>query len=316
MAKSKSTKGKKPKKAAPKPKKSVAKPKKAAPAPKKSTAKPKTSAARSKKSASPQTDIFKLRSDFKITKEEEDRIHVLRPGIICNTEPRGNANPEGKSDLEIVVDASEGFIPLWANNTTLHWRFQERSLLQFQKPDAVKEYIRNLLGQALIEWGSAAPVKFSEDQDLWDFEIVAMRTDDCTPSGCVLASAFFPDSGRHELAVYPKMFEQDQTEQIDTLVHEIGHVFGLRHFFANVSETEFRSEIFGTHSKFSIMNYGELSKLTNADKDDLARLYKEVWGGSLTQINRTPIRLVKPFHTLVAPPMDGVFAMQPAAAKQ
>jgi hypothetical protein len=73
-----------------------------------------------------------------------------------------------------------------------------------------------------------------------------MRTgDNCTPSGCVLASAFFPDSGRHQLVLYPKMFSQSKKEQIETLIHEIGHIFGLRHFFANVSETVWPSEIFG-----------------------------------------------------------------------
>ena len=45
-------------------------------------------------------------------------------------------------------------------------------------------------------------------------------------------------------------------EQVETLVHEIGHVFGLRHIFALISETEWPAEIFGKQVKFSIMNYG------------------------------------------------------------
>ena len=65
------------------------------------------------------------------------------------------------------------------------------------------------------------------------------------------------------------MFTQARKEQVDTFIHEIGHIFGLRHFFANVSETAWPSEIFGRHENFSIMNYGALSELTDADKDDL-----------------------------------------------
>ncbi len=61
--------------------------------------------------------------------------------------------------------------------------------------------------------------------------------DNCNTTGCVLASAFFPDSGQHKLLIYPKMFEQTRKEQVDTLIHEIGHTFGLRHFFADVSES-------------------------------------------------------------------------------
>ena len=59
------------------------------------------------------------------------------------------------------------------------------------------------------------------------------------------------------------MFTQEPEEQVETLIHEIGHVFGLRHFFANVSETAWPSEIFGTHDTFSIMNYGRASQLTD-----------------------------------------------------
>lgn len=113
---------------------------------------------------------------------------------------------------------------------------------------------------ALLAWGDAAPVKFAEKTDVWDFEIVMKRNDDCDANGCVLASAFFPDSGRHQLTLYPKMFTQVRQEQVETLVHEIGHVFGLRHFFANVSESAWASQIFGTHKPFSIMNYGSQSR--------------------------------------------------------
>jgi hypothetical protein len=35
---------------------------------------------------------------------------------------------------------------------------------------------------------------------------------------------------------------------------------------------------------------------------DLRRLYQAAWTGALTQINGTPIKLVKPFHTAGAVP--------------
>jgi predicted Zn-dependent protease len=97
------------------------------------------------------------------------------------------------------------------------------------------------------------------------------------------------------------MFTQSEKEQVDTIAHELGHTFGLRHFFANVSETAWPSQIFGEHKAFSIMNYGNQSELTTDDKDDLERLYQSVWNGELTNINGTPIHLVKPFHTIGGP---------------
>lgn len=182
----------------------------------------------------------------------------------------------------------------------MRWRFQERSTRFFENPSAAKNEIRKLLGEAVLAWGDAAPVRFTEQNDAWDFEIVMRNADDCDPNGCVLASAFFPDAGRHELELYPKMFTQSRKEQVDTIIHEIGHVFGLRHFFANISETAWASQIFGTHQPFSIMKYGSQSELTADDRSDLKRLYQLAWSGELTHINGTPIRFVKPFHTIGA----------------
>jgi len=231
----------------------------------------------------------------------EPALHVFGSRVVCTTDSRGHSRPGGAAPAELVLDASEGFIPLWAKDTTLRWRFQERSFRFVESPGSVKSAIQDLFAESLLAWGDAAPVKFVKQDDVWDFQIVMRRFDDCDDNGCVLASAFFPDGGRHELVIYPKMFELDRQEQVDTLTQEIGHIFGLRHFFANVSETAWPSQIFGTHSHFSIMNYGKDSKLTSEDKSDLKRLYQMVWGGDLTEINGTPIRLVQPYHTIGLP---------------
>lgn len=253
------------------------------------------------KAKSTRTNPFQLRQAEEAGRGREPQIHVYGRGNVCDTDKRGQATPRGRSPLEIVVDASEGFIPLWAKDMTLRWRFQERSMSVFEDPEAVKTEVKKLLGEALLAWGDAVPVKFAEREDVWDFEIVTKRSDDCDINGCVLASAFFPDAGRHELVIYPKMFTQIRKEQLDTIIHEIGHVFGLRHFFAQVGETAWPSEIFGTHKPFSIMNYGSQSELTDDDKADLKRLYQKAWNGELTQINGTPIRFVKPFSTIGGP---------------
>lgn len=244
---------------------------------------------------------FTLREPEADVPESEPLVHIIRKGIRCDTEARGHQTPQGRSPLEIVVDATEGFIPLWAKDVTLRWRFQERSMQAFARPAAAKAAIERLLGEALLSWGDAVPVKFTKRRDAWDFEIVMRRGDDCDIHGCVLASAFFPDAGRHELVLYPKLFSQDPEEQLETLIHEIGHIFGLRHFFAQVSETAWPSEIFGEHEPFSIMNYGAQSELTEADKSDLKQLYEMAWSGELTKINGTPIRLVQPFHSIGIP---------------
>ncbi len=264
------------------------------------------------KQASDRRNLFVASRDSAKRREADTEVHHFADGSICETDTRGHSTPRGQSPLEIVVDASEGFIPLWEKGTHLRWRFREQSLKNLATPLAAKAEIRKLLGESLLAWGDAAPVKFTERDDAWDFEIVVKKSDDCDASGCVLASAFFPDGGRHQLDLYPKMFGQTRQEQIETLIHELGHVFGLRHFFADVSESAWPSEVFGVHEPFSIMNYGSQSVLTADDKSDLRRLYRLVWAGKLTQINGTPIRLVRPYHTIGVSP--GTFVQESLAA--
>lgn len=198
---------------------------------------------------------------------KDDDVHVYRESVRCVTDSRGYPTHRNLSPTEIRVDATNGFIPLWAEGVTLRYRFHERSIRRyFADPAAAKREILRLFGEALEAWGDAAPVQFTHDRDVSDFEFVMMPTEDCDRSGCVLASAFFPDAGRHEFRMYPTVFGQSREEQVETFVHEIGHIFGLRHFFANISETRWPSKLFGEDNAFSIMNYGNESQLTEVDK--------------------------------------------------
>lgn len=258
---------------------------------KKATKAKKASAKTARAAKSP----FARRDPVAAATAKAELTHVYGNHVVCSTDARGHAMPRGLSPVKIVLDASEGFIPLWDEDVTLRWRFQESSLTAFEHPEEAKAVTRELLGRALLAWGDATPIKFLERRENWDFEIVFRESDDCDSSGCVLASAFFPGGGQGEVVLYPKLFEQTDQEQLETLVHELGHVFGLRHFFANVSERAWPSEVFGVHRPFSIMNYGAKSVLTDDDRNDLKRLYKQVWSRELTEINGTVIRLMRPF---------------------
>ena len=242
---------------------------------------------------------------------ERPYVHIYGPGAVCETDQRGYATPENRSPLEIVFDASNGFIPLWSAGVTLRWRFSPRSMALFVDPDAARAYLRSLFGRALLLWGPWLPVRFTEVVDRWDFEIAVSPQANCSPNGCTLARAFFPDAGRHDLLIYPTMFEQSAQEQAETLAHEVGHIFGLRHFFANITEQRWASEIFGEHVPFSIMNYGPNSVMTDSDRDDLQRLYTGAWSGEIVDINGTPIQFVQPFSAAGAPHAFAVAGLPP-----
>src|SRR5262245_27948160 len=120
--------------------------------------------ANSTKPRNPKTqrpDPFQFRKAESAAREADPQVHVFGKGFVCDTDTRGHATPKGRSPLEIVVDASEGCIPLWAKDMTLRWRFRPTSLRFFENPSAAETEIRNLLGDALLAWGDAVPVKFA-----------------------------------------------------------------------------------------------------------------------------------------------------------
>jgi Matrixin len=251
------------------------------------------------------TNPFKLRNPEEAARKVEPQMHVYgRAGAQCITDTSlGKRSPQDRRDpFKLVVGIGgpgEGNIPLWAEDTTLRWRFRERSLARFEDPEGAKSFIQELFGAALLAWGDATPVRFVYGEEVrGDFEVAMNWCSDCTTTngstGCVLASAFFPARAHERLWLYPEMFEQSVQEMIETLVHELGHCFGLRHYFAPEEETDWPAVVFGTHKPFSIMNYGSESVLTEADRDDLKRLYEAAWSGKINNIGGLPIRLVEP----------------------
>jgi len=242
--------------------------------------------------------LFEMKAEDELLARKKPLVHQYSKNkIVCSTDKLGYARPDGRSPAELRVDTSEGFIPLWEKGSILRWKFSEDSLAVFKHSSKIKKRLRKLMSNGLSAWGDFLPVKFSENEDASDFEIVVRESDKCSILGCTLASAFFPDSGQHQLVIYPQLFEQSEDEQVETMAHELGHIFGLRHFFAEIEEKQWPSELFGANDKFTIMNYGEESILTSTDQDDLKALYTAVWNGQLTEINGTPIRLFKPYHT-------------------
>jgi|GEM_PF-776073 len=241
-------------------------------------------------------DSFSLLGDQEIADRLESASHIYHGGAICKTDKIGHEKPPHRPD-GLVLDVNYGFIPLWAPNVTLRWKFDDRSLLHYRDPESVKNYIRDMIERGLRLWEDAIPVTFFEDTHTCDFKVTVSRHNDCFSNGaCVLGEAFFPSgSPNNRLTLFPELFNRSPNTQNEIMAHEFGHIFGLRHFFAKIKEQAWPSEIFGTHSKFTIMNYGKESKMTPKDIEDLKILYTSVWNGTLTHINGTPIRLQVPY---------------------
>lgn len=220
--------------------------------------------------------------------------------FLCLTEEEKKVKKKVKKKKEepVLLKAVVGYgdnIPLWNKNVTLKWKFNAM-FDAYSNSDDVKNYIRGLINSAILSWGTAAPIQFKEtSSNTFDFDIT-MAPDNCTAAGaCSLAAAFFPNANQNSVALFPRMFTLNKSKQVDTIIHEMGHIFGLRHYFAQEKEDQWRSEIFGHHNPLTIMNYGDLSTLTAYDKEDLETLYNLVWSGKLKDINGLPVELFNSF---------------------
>ncbi|KAG0380172.1 hypothetical protein BGX24_009787 [Mortierella sp. AD032] len=231
------------------------------------------------------------------------KTHFFLKNCLCVTGER--APTHNHSSPEILV-GTLGIIPLWAKNTVLRYRFNHTSAVALEQLHRTEEDFIRLFKKAIGMWGDAAPVTFKADDAAWDFEFDIRKDKFCFEGGCVLASAFFPDTGRHQLVIYPSMFNHNEAEQVETLVHELGHVFGLRHWFAKREDGNgWRAEVFGRQDPVTIMNYDDRrtlideSTLTDADKTDLIKLYDSAWSGGIKHINTTPIVLFESFSSKI-----------------
>jgi len=197
-------------------------------------------------------------------------------------------------DSRLIADATDGII-LWKQGCTLNYGFNASSFQLSSSPELTIAAVRTLFAHALAGWGDSAPVRFIEANNAYDFEFVLKPRASADELSSALAKSFFPSNRQEKFEIYPLLFEQSVAEQIETLQHELGHVFGLRHFFAREAEAGL-AVLFGTDTPFSIMNYGVESTLSQADLSDLIKLYSMAWDGRLRSINQIPIGFVLPYH--------------------
>lgn len=98
--------------------------------------------------------VFALRADEdSLSPPVLSSVHSYGDEKICITDHRGFSTPRGCNPEKLVLDASEGFIPLWVEGVNLRWRLNEHAVGFFQHPNAVKRTVRKLLSKALLAWG-------------------------------------------------------------------------------------------------------------------------------------------------------------------
>lgn len=185
---------------------------------------------------------------------------------------------EGPLNGAPVVVGFGPFIPRWApnqapSNTTI--------LLYFVRNETFPSlnhagYASDVLRQAANIWNSVRFRVFilqTAVKEEAHFNLVYQANGPTTQN--VLAEAFFPhQSGTKDLVLFELgMNATNHVTLLNTFLHELGHVLGLRHEFALATERDTAAVPFFQPNPNSVMAYTRLPTLQQSDADGIRAFY-------------------------------------------
>lgn len=228
--------------------------------------------------------------EYELMSKEEVRMLVAAAPPLRVKKPNPAKPPCGykcstqthSGTAEIYLGINRGTLSLWESNSVINWTARFDGYPSFtQRDEAIVGFWR-----ACNTWNRVMQdrVRFNYVGNLSDAAI-ELRYDDSGREG-LLASAFFPDTGNLDLnfvRVYESQFDpryKARNPIYNTMLHEIGHVLGLRHEFAHDREGFAESILFGIKNPRSVMAYYPAQEIQDTDVEAVRRAYDELADGS------------------------------------
>lgn len=186
------------------------------------------------------------------------------------------------------LEAGRSTVHLHKGNRDVWSAAQKRNLTYSVNGFGVNQAeVTSLMTRATLQWESAADIDFkdigaSTSKPLFIVRAATAAEEKSNPY--TIASAFFPSLFARELVLYKRFFAKDDAGRMSTMVHELGHILGLRHehIWKNgkqVEESSYPAELITALDKGSIMHYNWKpgyngnGKLTALDKRGVKILY-------------------------------------------
>ncbi len=189
---------------------------------------------------------------------------------------------------ELYLGLLVGQIHLWENGSTINWI--ARSDGYPQDGQAIEAAAR--LCQAAEQWNEVMDgrVRF---QYVTNFDDACFKLEYGGFKGPVLAEAFMPfqyGMVLNTVYVYELLFDpQYRVHMLGTMLHELGHVLGLRHEHAHHVvhgwgpediKDIFESILYGSNNSQSVMAYYMGQTIQDSDKEDIRNAYDDLMDGT------------------------------------
>ena len=216
-----------------------------------------------------------------------------RPPVSESSDPR----------FHPIVVGLRKLVPRWDITDDPH-----RKLLYYVREDTFQGNTANVskaevaLGQAVAEWnGVGFGVTFAPASDAASAHFHVVYKPNVNKNG----KAFFPDVRGGLLELYDPGLAQTPAKLKNTLIHELGHILGLRHEHAikgipnRLSPEGNEPLLFGKANEFSIMSYDSDRSFQPSDKEGVKLFYAMK---NTDLIGNTPIHDYTPLARGSAPP--------------